>query len=100
MRQHNIRNVPDDGSLFKWILGAVTDVSTVTCCFIRSCAAKNILKFLGGSADSKNCRISRCLCGFVSYDTTQRRLPNPIKRTLVTIGSIAAFVAHCFVTLV
>jgi hypothetical protein len=80
-RQHNIRNVPDARRLFKRILDAVNDVSTLSRCFVRCCAAKIFLKFLPASADSKNCRFSLCFCGLASYGTTHRKLPNRIKRT-------------------
>ena len=89
MRQHNIRNVPDARSLFKWILDAVNDVSTLSCCFAGCCAAKKILKFLRGSADSKNCPFSLCFCGLSSYDTTHRKLSNRNKRTTRFLDRLA-----------
>src|SRR5262249_24922967 len=81
MRRDNIRNVPDKRSLFKRIFDAVYDVSILSCCFVRSCAAKKFLKFLKRSADSKKCRFSLCFCRFLTYDTTHRRPPNRNKRT-------------------
>jgi len=100
MRQHNIRNVPDARSLFKRILGAVTDVSAVTCCFVGSCGAKKFLKFLAASADSKKCRFSLCFCVFISYDTTHRNLPNRNKRTSRKTARRRCHKRSCAATLV